>query len=282
MVYKLRKIISKIFSPVTIMFIPHGRTKIYGLKVPFLIIFLFIFSAFTFNVYVLSMAVNTIEYYRMKQNVSLIMKEFNELKSTIIALKNAEAEINRIFSLKSKKEILESVNFHPSGDIEIEELKRSAQKAIDSVSEIKNFLLEQHDIYRSTPLGWPVKGEITSPFGKREHPKYGYESIHTGVDISVLSGTEVRATADGIVVFSGYQRDSGNVVMIKHGYGFTTVYAHNKQNLVNVGQKVKRGDIIALSGNTGYTTGAHLHYEVWKNNSPVNPLPYLKEDSNVF
>lgn len=70
--------------------------------------------------------------------------------------------------------------------------------------------------------------------------------------------------------------------MIKHGYGFTTVYAHNKQNLVTVGQRVKRGEIIAISGNTGSTTGPHLHYEVWKNNSPVNPLSYLKEDPNVF
>ncbi|WP_353683749.1 M23 family metallopeptidase [Thermodesulfovibrio sp. 3907-1M] len=280
--YKLKKLMLKIFSPVTIMFIPHGRTKVYGLKVPFLIIFLLIFSVFAFNVYVASKAVNTIEYYRMKQDFSSIMNRFNELKSTIIALKNAEAEFNRIFSLKSKRAILESVNFHPSGDIDIEELKSHAQKAINSVNEIKNFLLEQHDIYRSTPLGWPVNGEITSPFGKREHPKYGNEEIHTGVDISVPEGTEVRATADGIVVFSGYQARSGNVVMIKHGYGFTTVYAHNKQNLVNVGQKVKRGDIIALSGNTGSTTGAHLHYEVWKNNSPVNPLSYLKEDSNVF
>lgn len=260
------------------MIVPHGRTKVYGVKIPLLLICLFIFFGLAFNVYIFSTAVNTIEYYQMKQNLSSIMNKFDELKSTIISLKNAEAEFNRIFSLKSKKEILESINFHPSGEINIEELKQHAEKTINTVSEIKKFLSEQQDIYKSTPLGWPVKGEITSPFGKREHPKYGYEEIHTGIDVSVPSGTEIRATADGIVVFSGYHGRNGNVVMIKHGYGFTTIYAHNKQNLVNVGQKVKRGDVIALSGNTGSTTGPHLHYEVWKNNSPVNPLSYLKED----
>ncbi|GAQ95165.1 murein DD-endopeptidase MepM and murein hydrolase activator NlpD [Thermodesulfovibrio aggregans] len=280
--YKVRKLILKLFSPVTIMFIPHGRTKVYGVKLPFLSIFLLISLTFAFNVYVLSKAVNTIEYYRMKQEFSYIMTKFNELKSTIVTLKHAEAELSRIFSLKSKKEILESLTFNPSGDINIEELKKISEKAIESVSEIKSFLSQQHDIYRSTPLGWPVNGEITSYFGKREHPKYGYEELHTGIDISVPSGTEIKATADGIVVFSGYQARNGNVVMIKHGYGFTTVYAHNKQNLVTVGQRVKRGEIIAISGNTGSTTGPHLHYEVWKNNSPVNPLSYLKEDPNVF
>lgn len=276
--YKLKKLILKIFSPITIMLIPHGRTKVYGVKIPFLLILLFVCCWLAFNVYVFSIAVKTIEYYQMKQNLSSIMNKFNELKSTIISLKHAEAELNKIFSLRSKKEILESINFHPSGDIDIEELKKHAEKAINTVSEIKNFLSEQQDIYKSTPLGLPVKGEITSPFGKREHPKYGYEEFHTGIDVSVPSGTEIKATADGIVVFSGYQGRNGNVVMIKHGYGFTTVYAHNKQNLVNVGQKVKRGDIIAISGNTGSTTGPHLHYEVWKNNSPVSPMSYLKED----
>lgn len=260
------------------MLIPHGRAKVYGVKIPFLLLFLFVCCWLALNIYIFSVAVNTIEYYQMKQNFSYIMDKFNELKSTIISLKHAEAEFKKIFSLKSKREILESINFQPSGDIDIEELKKHAEEAINRVSEIKKFLSEQRDLYKSTPLGWPVKGEITSPFGKRKHPKYGYEEIHTGIDISVPSGTEIKATADGIVVFSGYHGRNGNVVMIKHGYGFTTVYAHNKQNLVSVGQKVKRGDIIAISGNSGSTTGPHLHYEVWKNNSPVNPLPYLKED----
>lgn len=260
------------------MFIPHGKTKVYGLKIPFSFILLFICLLTAFNVYVFSIAVNSFEYYQMKQKFNSIMDRFNELRTTIISLKKAEEELNKIFSLKSKKEILEQVKINPSGDINIEELKKHAEEAINTVSEIKKFLSEQQDLYRATPLGWPVNGAITSYFGMREHPKSGNEEFHTGIDISVSTGSEVRATADGIVVFSGYQGRNGNVVVIRHGYGFSTVYAHNSKNLINVGQRVKRGDIIALSGSTGITTGPHLHYEVWKNNTPINPLPYLKEE----
>lgn len=277
-VRKLKKILSKIAYPVTIMFIPHGRTKTFGLKIPFFAILLFFFLWSGFTIYVFSIAINTAEYYHMKQNFSYVMNKFNELRSTIASLKHAEEEFKRILSLKSKKQILESINFNPSGDIDIEELKRHAEEAVNTVGEIKKFLSEQRDIYRATPSGWPLKGEITSPFGKREHPKYGYEEFHTGIDISVPLGTEIKATADGIVVFSGYNGGNGNVVMLKHGYGYTTIYAHNKQNFVKTGQRVKRGDVIAISGNTGSTTGAHLHYEIWQNNKPVNPLSYLKED----
>ncbi len=259
------------------MFIPHGKTKVYGLKIPFSFILLFICLLTAFNVYVFSIAVNSFEYYQMKQKFNSIMDRFNELRTTIISLKKAEEELNKIFSLKSKKEILEQVKINPSGDINLEELKKYAEEAINTVSEIKKFLSEQQDLYRATPLGLPVNGTITSYFGMREHPKTGNEEFHTGIDISVSTGSEVRATADGIVVFSGYQERNGNVVIIRHGYGFATIYAHNSKNLINVGQRVKRGDIIALSGSTGTTTGPHLHYEVWKNNTPINPLPYLKE-----
>lgn len=276
--YKLKKSLSKILSPITIMLIPHGRTKVYRLKIPFSFIVLIVCIWLVFNLYVFSVAVNTAEYYMMKQKFSSIMNKFNELRSTIISLKHAEEELNRIFSLKSKKEIFENLKIQPSGDINIDELKKLSEETINSVNEIKKFLSEQQNIYKSTPLGWPVKGEITSFFGKREHPKYGHEEFHTGIDLSVSTGTEVRATAEGIVVFSGYQAGNGNIVMLKHGYGFTTIYAHNQKNLVNVGQKIKRGDIIALSGSTGTTTGPHLHYEIWKDNTPVNPLPYLKEE----
>lgn len=260
------------------MLIPHGRTRVFGLRIPFSLILLLLCLWFAFNTYVLSIAIQTYEYYRMKQELSSLMDKFNELKSTIIVLKHTEEEFKKLFSLKSKREVLEVVDFYPSGDINIEELKIYAEKTINSVAEIKKFLSEQKDIYRSTPQGWPVQGEITSKFGVREHPKHGKEDFHTGIDISVSTGSEIRATADGIVVFSGYQGTNGNVIMIKHGYGFTTVYAHNLKNLVTVGQKVKRGEVIALSGSTGSTTGPHLHYEVWQNNKPVNPLTYLKEE----
>ncbi len=89
----------------------------------------------------------------------------------------------------------------------------------------------------------------------------------------------VTATADGIVSFSGWSGNSGNVIVLEHGHGFSTIYAHNKINIVKVGQVVKRGDIIAYVGSTGNSTGPHLHYEVWKEGKHINPKNFLKESS---
>ena len=101
--------------------------------------------------------------------------------------------------------------------------------------------------------------------------------MHTGIDIRVPSGSPIEATAPGIVSFSSWTSDSGYIVVVEHGHGFSTAYAHNKKNHVAVGQKVKKGEVIANSGSTGITTGAHLHYEVWKDGRQVNPSLYLKE-----
>ncbi len=104
----------------------------------------------------------------------------------------------------------------------------------------------------------------------------GKPSFHSGLDISVPHGTHVKATADGIVSFSGWTAGSGHTVVIEHGHGFSTAYAHNKQNLVKVGQRVKRREAIAVSGSTGVSTGPHVHYEIWKNGHHVNPAAYLE------
>ncbi len=103
----------------------------------------------------------------------------------------------------------------------------------------------------------------------------GKPNFHTGTDISVPHGTHVKATADGIVSFSGWTAGSGNTVVVEHGYGFSTAYAHNQRNLVKVGQRVKRRDAIAVSGSTGVSTGPHVHYEIWKNGHHVDPAAYL-------
>lgn len=100
--------------------------------------------------------------------------------------------------------------------------------------------------------------------------------MHTGIDITMPRGTPLHATADGVVSYSGRSSGNGNIVVIEHGHGMTTVYAHNSKNNVNPGQAVKRGEVIALSGSTGVSTGPHLHYEVWRNGQSVNPAPFLE------
>lgn len=132
----------------------------------------------------------------------------------------------------------------------------------------------------SIPNIKPLIGFITSMFGRRMHPIYNEIRFHSGVDFSASEGTRVHSTGDGVVAFSGYDRGYGQKITIDHGYGFKTVYAHLSKSLVRQGERVTRGEIIALSGNTGDSTGPHLHYEVQKNNRTVNPTAYFLDNNN--
>ncbi len=125
-------------------------------------------------------------------------------------------------------------------------------------------------------FAWPVKGRITSSFGKRTDPFTKQKKFHCGIDISCNEGTPVKASYDGKVIYSDWKDGYGKVVIIKHDKGYITVYAHNSENIVNVGDKVKKGTVIAYSGMTGAVTGAHLHYEIRKYLAPLNPMKLLK------
>jgi len=124
---------------------------------------------------------------------------------------------------------------------------------------------------------WPTPGckYITSPYGYRYHPVYGYSSFHTGIDIGANNRSNVVAVQDGVVTLAQYNGGYGNCVMISHGGGISTLYAHGSQILVKNGQSVKQGDVIMLVGSTGVSTGPHLHFEVRVNGSHTQPLNYL-------
>jgi murein DD-endopeptidase MepM/ murein hydrolase activator NlpD len=126
------------------------------------------------------------------------------------------------------------------------------------------------------PSLWPVKGRITAYFGERLDPFSGEGAFHTGIDIASHYGDEVRAAAEGTVIFAGEQGGYGSVVIIDHGFGYSTLYAHLSKFRTQVGANVKRGDVIGDEGQSGRATGPHLHYEVRINNEPVNPWRYLR------
>lgn len=126
-----------------------------------------------------------------------------------------------------------------------------------------------------TPSIWPVNGSVTSGFGWRTSPFGDGNEMHPGLDIAGTMGLPVVATADGMVVHSGWAGDYGNMVQIDHGNGIATIYGHNSQLAVSVGQSVKKGQIISFVGSTGKSTGPHLHYEVRENGTAVDPLKYL-------
>ena len=275
-IHKLKRYVKRAFTPITIMFIPHSKTEPINFKVPFIGILTSIVLCFFGVVYIISVAVSTVEYYKMQNKLNYYSQQFSEVNTSISSLKKAETEFKRLFSLGSKEKVLENLKVPDSGSLDIENLKKQITNSIESVGEIKEYLHIHRDIYLSTPKGFPVHGNISSPFGMREHPTSGAENFHTGIDLAISLRNPVRATADGIVSFSGRNGGSGNLVVLEHGHGYTTLYAHNSSLAVKIGQKVKRGDIISYSGSTGNSTGPHVHYEIWKDGKPVNPINYLK------
>ncbi|HEX8947360.1 MAG TPA: M23 family metallopeptidase [Dissulfurispiraceae bacterium] len=284
--YKVKRFIKKLFTPVSIMLIPHDSKRTINLKLPSIGIVASVALWFVGTVYVVSAAINTLEYYRMKDKLNFYTAQFIELRSTISTLKQAEAEFSRLLAFKSKGQILENVedrvNTQDAGSIDMEVLKGQIKNSVNSVWAIKEFLKEQKDIYLATPAGWPVEGRVTSGFGPRENPKGAGTEFHSGLDISVPMGTPVKATAEGVVSFAGWSGGNGNLVVVEHGLGYSTFYAHNSSLSVSVGKRIKRGDIIAYSGSTGNSTGPHVHYEVWHNGKAINPQSFTTEAKNVL
>jgi murein DD-endopeptidase MepM/ murein hydrolase activator NlpD len=127
------------------------------------------------------------------------------------------------------------------------------------------------------PCGWPCDGRISSVYGFRTHPIFRDKDFHAGIDIANALHTPVYATANGKVVFSGWLSGYGNVIVIDHGYNYRTAYGHLSKKLVNVGMHIYRGQLIAKMGNTGTSTGSHIHYEIHFKGKAVNPKPYLTD-----
>lgn len=275
--YKLRLLLKKFHTPLTIMLVPHSRFSSRSIRIPLVAAVFFCIMACIGGVFSVSLAVQAVDYYRMKNDYNRMAKHFNEMESTMESLKQSESQFRKLFALGSRKEVLTNLDTAAEdGSIDVEALKKEVNASMAAVEEIKRYLAKEQDIFRSSPSGWPAVGRISSGFGMREHPRFGVWKMHTGIDITIPTGTPLHATADGVVSFADRSGGNGNIVVVEHGHGLSTVYAHNSRNLVKPGQAVKRGDLIAYSGSTGISTGPHVHYEVWRNGQSINPRPYLE------
>ena len=267
--------LKRILTPVTILLVPHSRRRSVSIRVPVAAVAASVCLFLIGTAFVVAISVRAVEYRRMQERLSHVSTQFLEMKGTMESLKLAEKDFRKLFSLKSKTAVLESADPGDTGSLDMEALREEIEAAMRSVSEIRGYIAEQKDLHLATPVGWPVAGTLTSSYGYRNHPVYEQRKFHTGVDLSVPPGSEVKATANGIVSFAGWTENSGIVVVVEHGHGFSTAYAHNRKALVRVGQRIARGEVIALSGSTGVSTGPHVHYEIWKNGRHMDPAGFL-------
>jgi murein DD-endopeptidase MepM/ murein hydrolase activator NlpD len=160
---------------------------------------------------------------------------------------------------------------------DFEELESTLDGQAQQLAALESLLMDQKLRDRVNPKGRPVKsGWISSYFGRRTDPLTGKQSWHRGIDFAGKYGNDVIAVSDGVVSWSGDRYGFGNLVEIKHGNGYVTRYAHNQELLVAVGDQVAQGQIIALMGSTGRSTGPHVHFEVWRNGEAVDPVKYVK------
>lgn len=159
--------------------------------------------------------------------------------------------------------------------LDLGDLQSKAIAQEKSFQELTEAVQSRQSLWASTPSIWPTTGWLTSGFGNRVSPFTGRVSMHNGVDIASRQDTPVISPAAGIVSYTGFDSGLGKLIKINHGYGIATYYGHLSKAAVKVGQKIKRGDIIAYVGSTGLSTGPHLHYEVYVNDVPVNPMRYI-------
>ncbi|MGB9780569.1 M23 family metallopeptidase [Caldanaerobacter sp.] len=220
------------------------------------------------------------------KKIAALNKNAQMVNEKIKNLTELEEKVRRMVGLSSppasRGNVIRSMN--PDNSISYDdqtttqlltEIDQKTSELNDLISKVEARL----NYLAALPSAYPVYGTITSPFGMRKNPfGSGYE-FHPGIDISVPIGTPVKAAGKGVVVYAGWLAGYGKAVIIDHGYGIQSVYGHNSQILVKVGQTVERGDVIAKSGNTGRSTGPHVHFEIRVNGNPVNPMKYLAKEN---
>jgi murein DD-endopeptidase MepM/ murein hydrolase activator NlpD len=231
-----------------------------------------------------------------RAQIETFAKKIGTLKSDIIALHEFEKKIRVIANVErpADQDAVFGIGGSMPGDLDtdlpltekhssllrqmhaqVEHLHEASAVQKEAFEELHDYLQSQKSLLASTPAIWPTTGWLSSGFGYRISPFTGLKEFHRGIDIATRMGTPVIAPADGTVASTRTNGGLGKCLVIKHGHGMVTRYGHLKEYLVEPGTRVKRGDKIALVGNTGRSTAPHLHYEVHLNGIAVNPTKYI-------
>ena len=295
---------------ITIVYLPDGINAVRQFKVPkvlFNIILLLSLSVAAFFFWVSN------NYMELKKNIpeklTLLQQNAqykNQLKSLAGKIDQMNKKVAELKEFETKLKIMVNLDTGEDGtqflgvggsDSSILESEDSSGKSpqrlvslmhqsLDNLNaeisvqkrektELYSFLESQKTMFSCTPSVTPAAGWVSSRFGYRVSPFTSKKEFHSGLDIASRVGTEILSSADGVVTSVGKSDGLGIHIVINHGYGFKTIYGHLSKTLVKDGQTVKRGQDIALMGNTGRSTGSHLHYEVQLNEVPVNPERYI-------
>jgi len=289
----------------TFMVVPHDGGKPVQLKTNLFMLHalvLLLGGVLTWAAMVIAKDVNyqlaQLTQERFRTNMKEILGELQTNRELITRMATVDTQFRKLLKLGDRKKVVSAVegmggpteedseqfskllseqNEHLLNKVDAS-LKVTNQQATQqdaSFKEISVFLDKQRSILAATPSIWPVKGWITSGFGKRASPLTGEPGRHMGVDIANESNTPIRSAADGIVTYAGWEAGYGRVVAIEHGFGYSTRYGHCARIDIKVGDEVKRGQIIGYVGSTGRSTGSHVHYEVRIHGMPVDPEKYL-------
>ena len=295
----------------TLMVVPHHGQAVFGLRIPIKIIKLagvvllagiFVLGGVLLNYHYDAQVAQTdkTELNKLRQVNGLQVEQLEQLAKATAVLQqdmnriNAlDAELRRMVNSDDSNQTSRSGAVRPaSGQIGqggptvkpqpeeliqlVNDLQANIKTREQSLHNLKEAITDKKARLAATPSIWPTSGDVTSRFGWRSSPfGWGSSDWHPGIDIANDVGTPLHATADGVVILSDWYGGYGKLVQIDHGNGIVTLYGHNSENLVAAGQSVKKGQHIANMGNTGYSTGSHVHYEVRVNGTAVNPANFL-------
>jgi murein DD-endopeptidase MepM/ murein hydrolase activator NlpD len=232
-------------------------------------------------------------YNALRHDQENLKKQYRDLQSTV---KDTNQRLDSLQSLATEVAMTYGVlRYHPAA-FDLNDDSASPQDSFDRSLEQYSFLKRNAAAIaissgglrmmpamafadsNYTPSIWPVLGHISDGFGARLDPFSGEGAFHTGVDVGADYGAPVHVTADGVVIAADTHTGYGRVVIVEHGFGLTTWYAHLSSYAVVAGTRVKRGEVIGYTGISGRSTGPHVHYEVRMNNAPVNPWRYMKSN----